>query len=71
MVDKAHQSSQKPKAPHDQSGAGGSDSGIVTREMRDAGSCVIQELYGVVSPEFLASEVYSAMVALSKKGCRD
>ncbi len=29
--------------------------------MREAGASVIQELYGVVSSEFLAERVYSAM----------
>ena len=37
----------------------------ISPEMRQAGASVIAELHGVVSSEFLAQEVYIAMVRIA------
>lgn len=67
MVDKAHSKPQKGKAPLDQSGAGGSDSGIeVTPQMIEAGVRVLEESgrlstdYVVPSDDLLVREILVA-----------
>ena len=40
----------------------------VTQEMREAGAFVLIELSGVVSSEFLAEKVYTAMVHVATTG---
>jgi len=44
-------------------GAGAPDQ-IVTREMREAGASVVEQLSGVVSPSGLAEAIYIAMVTV-------
>ena len=39
---------------------------LVSREMREVGALVIQNLYGVVDSQYLAAEVYKAMTSVSK-----
>jgi len=42
----------------------------ITSEMREAGSIVLQELWGVISFQALAERVYTAMVALRGEASR-
>jgi hypothetical protein len=48
-----------------QSGAGAPEA-FISPEMREIGGAVIEELKGVVSSEFLAEQIYSAMADASK-----